>query len=317
MPHRLFFSTLFICLLFQANAGSEKANSESAQQYLQHLNKAVLFAKDSLYQNAANEYESAFKYRVDQPVYLFESAKIFDLLNNIELTLKYLKLSIAAGCDWYEEDAALPNLRKSGKYPTTAQQEVCKQQFYSKLNMDYFLQLEKLVAEDQAIRNISGADYAKITDAKVENKMIGIIDSTHMVAFKSLIQKYGYPQYSNVGYQGETDAFILLLHGLFDGVNDSLDWAYFQPIILKEVKEGRLMPEHYALLYDRVISKYGTQKQCYGTQLGLGAKGNFVLFGEIYDIENVDLRRKEIGLPTLEDQIKLSRMEWPTGYVKK
>jgi hypothetical protein len=77
------------------------------------------------------------------------------------------------------------------------------------------------------------------------------------------------------------------------------------------------MPEHYALLYDRVISQYGKQNQCYGTQLGMSPTGGFKLYGDIYDVENVDIRRKEIGLPTLEDQFKLSGAELPKGYVKK
>lgn len=314
-----YFSILSLLLHFipQAQAGGDKITPALQQQYLLHINKAKLYAKDSLYQKACNEYELAFSIRKDYPI-LFECAKLYDWLNNTEQTIKYLRLSIEAGCDWYNDDTTLlPNFRKSGKFLTSAQQEAAKHVFYEKLNMDYFLELEKMEAEDQVIRNIKRADYAQITDTEAENKLMDIVDSTHMVDLKKLIKKYGYPQYTTVGYKGETDVFILLLHGLFDSVNDSLDWLYFQPIILKEVKEGRLMPDHYALLYDRVISKYGEQKQCYGTQLGIGPFGRFTLFGEIYDIENVDVRRKEIGLPTLEDQFKLSGMELPKGYVRK
>jgi hypothetical protein len=308
---------LIVLLCYKPCAAQEKITPAAQQQYLFHINKAALLSADSLYKQACEEYEMAFSIRKDFVMYLFECAKAYDMLNNAEQTLKYLKMSIAAGCDWYDDAGLLPNLKKTNKYLPLSQYEPYRQEYYQNINMDYFMKLEKMMARDQAIRNISSVDLAKITDPEAEGKLIGIVDSSNMEELKGLIEKYGYPDYSKVGYQGETDMFAIVLHGLFDGVRDSLDWTYYQPIMLKAVTGGSIMPMHYAWLYDRVVSKNGTQKQCYGVQFGIQSNGSYSLQGDIYDIMNVDLRRKEIGLPALEDQFKMMKMKLPEGYVRK
>lgn len=308
---------LLLSIMFgNSKAPGKKITIADQQKYLAHIHKARQLYSDSLYQQACDEFKTAFSYRNDFVIDLFTCAESFDKLKNVPITLKYLKLSIENGCDWYEEPEKLPNLKKSEKYLPLSQFEKNKQLFYTKINTDYLLALEGMVSIDQSIRKITKSDLSQITDEKAKSKLMGIIDSTNMEELKVLIEKYGYPKYSTVGYKGVTDVFILLLHGLFDGVHDSLDWAYYQPIILKEVKDASLMPEHYAHLYDRVISDYGKREQCYGMQVSIGDDYSLQLT-PIYDIENVDLRRREIGLFPLEDDLKRAKMKLPVGYNRK
>ena len=303
-----------------AAASDGKITPVIQQQYLLHINKAKLFSADSLYQKACDEYEIAFHLRKDYALDLFACAYTYDKLNDMERTMKYLKLSIEGGFDleyeWVNNPAYLTNLKKANRHLPLSQFDECKKAFYQKMNMDYYLKLEKLVAQDQVIRKIKKSDFAQITDTKAKNMLMGIVDSTNMVELKALIEKYGYPQYSSAGFMGEMNVFILLLHGLNDGENDSLHWAYYQPLILKEVKDGNVMPDHYAYLYDRIISKSAKGKECYGTQFTVNSNGTYGVV-PIYDIENVDIRRREIGLPTLEDAFKLSGLKLPEGYVRK
>jgi len=294
----LFFS--IVSFLSIAKASDKKITFQEQQQYLMHINKALLYRADSLYQKACTEYELAFNYRKDYVIDLFECAKLYDKLNNTGKTLKYLKMSIKAGCYWYNDTNYLPNLIRINKLPSLSEYKELRKSYYKKINIDYLLELEKLVARDMTIRkDIS----SQITD---ESTMILIVDPMNMLALKDLVKKYGYPEYATVGYMGVTDAFILLMHGLLDG--DSLNWVYFQPILLSEVKNGQLMPDYYALLYDRVISHNGTGgKQCYGWQRNT----------PIDDVENVDIRRREIGLMPLGDWLKLYGMKVPDGYIRK
>lgn len=270
-----------------------------------HVHKARLNLADTLYQKACDEYEIAFSYRKDYAEDLFDCTKAYDKLNNTEKTIKYLKLSIEAGCGWwnYNNDQYLPNLKRLNKLPTASDLLLYRITYYQNINIDYLLELEKLLARDQIVRDQNLR--AQIADPNIKSSLIRIVDSANMVALRSLIEKYGFPEFSNVGHQGESDVLALLLHGLLK--EDSLSWAYFQPKLLNAVKNGQLMPEHYALLYDRAISDNGREKQYYGVMPTL----------PIDDIENVDIRRKEIGLMPLEDELKIYHLPVPDGYIRK
>lgn len=289
-----FYIAIFLSV---ARASDKKITAQQQQQYLTHIYKARLYLADSLYQKACDEYKTAFTYRKDYVTDLFECTKVYDKLDNTEKTLKYLKMSIEAGCDYwnYNDGQYLPNLKRINKLPAVSDVKQLRKTYYQNLDIDYLLELEKLVAGDQAIRHIK--------DRNTRNTLIGTIDSANMVAFKGLVEKYGFPEMGTAGLHGVEDAIVLLMHSY----GDSLNWVYFQPILLNEVKNGQLMPEWYALLYDRVISHNGKGKQCYGEQMG----------APIDDIENVDIRRKEIGLMPLGDDLKISGGKAPDGYIRK
>ena len=75
------------------------------------------------------------------------------------------------------------------------------------------------------------------------------------------------------------------------------------------VKQDKAKAADLALLEDRIAIKEG-KKQIYGSQLKADS-----LTGEIYvlpliDPENVDKRRAEIGLETMNDYLKLWGVKW-------
>jgi len=292
-------ATAFILTLFSASASQTTAQ----KKYLYHQHKAKIFFADSAYLRAAHEYQLAFKYRIDFALDQFTCAVCFDHLDSTRQALHYLQLSITTGMDLQDAGDLFPHLKKHGLFPTQKQIDSLQQKFYSNCNKDYVLQLKEMVDADQAVR-ING---------RLEP---GNVDSVNMEKLKLLFAKYGAPTYATVGYVGETYVFILLLHGLFDHVNDSADWAYFEPLLRQTVLSGEVVPEHYALLYDRVYSDYGIAQVYYGVQYSIDATGSFLLT-PIYDIAHVDKRRQKIGLASLRDDLHIVKMKWPEGYKGK
>ena len=288
-------------------ASGREITLATQQRYIEHIYRARQFFAEKQYIKACEEFETAFTFRNDFVPDLYNCAESYDKLNNTRKTLLYLKLSIANGCDWYEDEDKLLNLKKTKDYQPISQYVAYKMLFYKNVNMEYLRQLDSLVVHDQYVRNNSSAreDYMSVND------------SLDMIGLKKLVDKYGYPTYEAVGYRGATDAFILLLHGW--SMHDDHDhnyWQYYQPLILKEVKNFHLMPEYYAVLYDRAASGGKGGKVCYGSQFEMNSDGSFGLTA-INDVANVDERRKAIGLPPLEDDLKISGIALPEGYVRK
>lgn len=95
---------------------------------------------------------------------------------------------------------------------------------------------------------------------------------------------------------GETFAdkcFLVIQH------SDAETMTSYLPIIEELYKKGETRGENYALLYDRVSLLKPDGKQYYGTQVNDMLKKPF----PIRDERNVDKRRRELGMITLESYL--------------
>jgi hypothetical protein len=73
------------------------------------------------------------------------------------------------------------------------------------------------------------------------------------------------------------------------------------------VKEGNAKPELFALLVDRIEMLNG-RPQIYGSQMQI-INGKRVLY-QVIDIKNVNKRRAEVGLESLEEYLRLAGVEF-------
>lgn len=118
-------------------------------------------------------------------------------------------------------------------------------------------------------------------------------DSANLVLIKSVIEKYGFPTISMVGVAASNAAFLLAQHADKD--------LNFQKKVLRLMnKSGNdLNKSNIAYLTDRImVAEEG--KQLYGTQ--------FISVQErklypIQDAPEVDARRKQMGLSTLNEYL--------------
>jgi endonuclease/exonuclease/phosphatase family metal-dependent hydrolase len=153
------------------------------------------------------------------------------------------------------------------------------------------LQMEKT---DQEIRN-------KEIEKKYQDVKLGLkekeIDLKNTKRLKEIIAKYGFPYSELVGKEATNAAFIIIQH--------SPDHAFQEemlPYIEKGAKRGDIPTDNYALLVDRTRIHKGLL-QLYGTQASF--KDGKLIVDPIEDEEKVDERRKALGLPPLEEYLKM------------
>jgi hypothetical protein len=136
--------------------------------------------------------------------------------------------------------------------------------------------LAKLNKEDRAI-------YQKAIDRMVE------VDAENTKWLKTIVEKDGWPTISMVGKDGANAAWHLVQHAdeepLFQ--RQCLD-------LMEKCPKGEVSKRNIAYLTDRVLLKE-KKKQIYGTQFITTSDGKMEP-RPIEDEENVDIRRKEVGL---------------------
>ena len=119
------------------------------------------------------------------------------------------------------------------------------------------------------------------------------IDADNTEWLKSIVTKQGWFTYSNVGIDGGDAAWLMIQHADADPSfqRQCLD-------LMTGLPRDEVSQESVAYLTDRVLIKEG-KKQIYGTQFVV-RDGEWVP-AELDDVENVDTRRAELGLPPLAE----------------
>jgi uncharacterized protein YfeS len=149
---------------------------------------------------------------------------------------------------------------------------------------------------DQTVR---GADMSGIAAKfglnpdSISYKLDGVAtDALNREKLKAILANYGFPDKSIVGEIGMESIFFIIQHADMD--------KEFQksqlPSIEQAVKKGDLDGQKYAYLYDRIKTNEG-EPQLYGTQFSnVDSEKNIAELAPVADIENLDKRRKEIGM---------------------
>lgn len=144
------------------------------------------------------------------------------------------------------------------------------------LNWDLRDQIISMVTLDQEVRK-----------HPIDYKELSRIDSINQTNIKKIFERYGYPNEKIIGFSKEdekVDISVMLMH--FD------DLEYFKPKLLGFIKRGLCNPY---VLADMVDSNNRKEKiYTYGIYEGLDST-------QIRDFKNLDLRRKSIGLSSLDD----------------
>lgn len=158
--------------------------------------------------------------------------------------------------------------------------------------------LELMLESDQSVRgsidplSTQSSSHISADDWATQEK----IDAKNLQDLLEIVRKYGWPKRSVVGDAASQGAFLVLQHAPID------EQIRLLPTIKSMAKEGEVKPEYAALLEDRVLVGSG-KKQRYGTQVQMTKDGPIPY--PIEDAANVNARRRELGLPLLEDYLKL------------
>ncbi|NQZ76708.1 MAG: hypothetical protein HRT61_11520 [Ekhidna sp.] len=126
---------------------------------------------------------------------------------------------------------------------------------------------------------------------------------------KKLFDKYGYPGFDMVGKEGSRQFWSI--------VNQEENDLEFQLTVLDsmilEVVEANAYAEDYAQLMDRARMKSNVQ-QLYGTQFYMDTITGMAISYPMYDPENVDARREQMNLPSLQEFLSEEARKWNANH---
>lgn len=158
-------------------------------------------------------------------------------------------------------------------------------------------ELDAMKDEDQKWRRQFRSQDALDTDG-VEK--LRAVDARNTARMREIVDTYGWPMKSMVGAGGAHSAWLLVQHADRDVAFQRRCLTLMRALL--EIDE--VHRQDVAYLTDRVLCNEG-KPQIYGTQFHL-VSGNSQP-RPIEDAENVDKRRLEIGLPTLEEYREILR----------
>lgn len=153
------------------------------------------------------------------------------------------------------------------------------------MNQTILHDLQRMYDQDQAMRH----EHQTNPESWDEE-----LDKRNTARLKEIIAEIGWPTISKVGHEGSMQAWLLAQHADHD--------VEFQKECLKRMKaesEKEVSRKNMAFLEDRIATSEG-RPQPYGTQFKRNAEGKFEPL-PIFDPQNVDQRRLEMGLHTLAE----------------
>jgi hypothetical protein len=165
-------------------------------------------------------------------------------------------------------------------------------------------ELDRILNIDQKFRQISHSvriEFGNESDTiKKLWKVISYSDSLNLIKVSEILDHYGWLGPDEIGFKANRALFFVVQHS-----NKSTMEKYL-PMMKEAVITGNADADLLALLVDR-IELLNDRPQIYGSQITL-KDGKYVLY-KTKDIKNVNTRRAEVGLGTLEEYLKESKVD--------
>jgi len=245
------------------------------------------------YAKCAELYEAAVKAGAAGRSAPYNAACCFALSGKADEAFTWVGKAIEAGwrdAGHMENDSDLASLHDDARWVPIRKRCEEASAAYAKSLKEPELRAEllKRMKEDQRIRlepNPNMAEWMRI-------------DADNTAYMKTVIDKYGWPGKSMVGDDGALGAFLMVQHADAD--------AAFQetclPLLTAAAERGEARPQDMAFLTDRVLVARG-KPQRYGSQFFSGPDG-VLKPRPIEDPEDLDARRKAVGLGPMADYVK-------------
>lgn len=174
--------------------------------------------------------------------------------------------------------------------------------------------LDTIYIEDQKYRlqiNDIEEKYGwESNEMKDHWKIINEKDSINLIKIKKILDERGWLGPDIVGNQGNSTLFLVIQHANLETQEKYL------PMMREAVRKGNAKASSLALLEDRVALEQG-KKQIYGSQIGRDEETGEYYLLPLIDPDNVDKRRAEVGLGSIQDYISNWGMIWNVDKYKK
>lgn len=186
--------------------------------------------------------------------------------------------------------------------------------FLQTKNIDYIVQIGQQEVRDQYPRRIDPEWFNKdsVTNYEIFWKIMAKQDSMTIIEMKMLFNKYGPPNRSQVGNISQFYIIVGLMHACAYYYKEH--YKFFEEYFRKMLRNKELEPELFALFVD-YTNAHAKGEQIYGWYPDIEKMSKGIrTYWKIKDIENVDIRRKEIGLIEIKYDAIDRRWVLPAGY---
>lgn len=167
---------------------------------------------------------------------------------------------------------------------------------------------------DQRYRNQIEETISRFGSDSKETKLLfknmKTTDSLNLIQVEAIINKHGWLGSDKIGSQANTTLFMVIQH------SELPDQIKYLPMMREAVKKGNAKASSLALLEDRVALKQG-KRQIYGSQISWNMQTDVSFVAPLEDPDNVDRRRAEVGLPSLQSYLAEMDMKWDVEKYKK
>jgi hypothetical protein len=213
-------------------------------------------------------------------------------------------------------DDAFNNLKKDNRWITLSEllktKSIKPEQAVKK---NYMLIAELLIIfyDDQHYRLPLDSIIQKYGDSSPEIiaqwQLVHKLDSVNQQKIETLIDKYHWPKNNEIDKEGSNTIFLVIQHAKL-----AMKLKYL-PLIKEAYKKNMITGQEVALLEDR-IAMFQHKKQIYGSQLIGDGTGKYYI-APLGDPDNVDKRRAEMGMPSMNENLQRWNMTWNVEQYKK
>ena len=302
-----------LVLLFVALSISNLSAQTSSKNYSELIRAGWKLCLEKDFTTSAKIYEQAFKVNPKVPLNdRYNAACINSLANNSNAAFKHLFIA-ANELKWYDinhlkNDTDLTYIRADKRWnQLIAVMQKNKQEVEKYYDKKLVAQLDKIYFDDQSTRSqIRSKEEKYGRDSKEMRAFWQVIlknDSINLIKVSKILDTQGWPSKKKIGTRGNSTLFFVIQHA------DLNAQTKYLPMITKAVKNGNLPKRQYAMFYDRLVLRQG-KRQIYGTQLAMSKelKKPYVL--PLDDVKNVDKRRAEMGLNTMQENLNRWDLTW-------
>ena len=281
----------------------------SQSDYYLKISEATGYYYTQEYDRALSIFEKAFSLSEAKERDLIAASYTAGKLGKSIKALDYLEQFIALNSDIYLDIESIILNPAFSKLTSSARwQHIIKTAYANNAllepNLDNVLrvELEELYLLDQQTRDMSLIDsliakhgFPSDTVSYYLKKM-NFQDKKNLAKFKDLVPVGSIPGISKVGIKANLTAWLIIQHS-----STSIQKEYLEAL-KASAEAGESNWAHVAATIDRIMVEEEGE-QLYGTQFGVDKDGNgFVK--PIKNPKNVDLRREQVGLISLEHDVK-------------
>jgi len=289
------------------------AFAQSSTKYTELTKEAKSLFDNKQYKRSAETYTKAFRangwkaYRADR----YNAACAWTLAGNKDSAFYQLfKVADAFKYDNYDRistDSVLTSLNKDARWDqllNIVKQNIGKDE--AKLNKALLKLMDSVYHDDQAYRfqqiSVDKEFGASSPEGKNIRRIIHEKDSVNEIIVSGLLDKYGWISKEVVGSNGNATLGLVLQH------SSLATQLKYLPVMREAVKTGKADPYDLAMLEDLVLVRQG-KKQLYGTSV-ISVEGKKYYVSPMEDPANVDKRRAELGLGTLDEYLRNWGIRW-------